>query len=78
MVGVTLSKRLRNASPPASIRQRPPPLFVRSVSRAGRYCDGQGLYLEVRPLRQPGLDPGASPSEAAAPSSDWADSPWSR
>ena len=25
------------------------PLFVRSVSRAGRYCDGQGLYLDVRP-----------------------------
>ena len=23
--------------------------FVRSVTRAGRYCDGQGLYLEVQP-----------------------------
>ena len=25
------------------------PTFVRNVSRAGRYCDGQGLYLDVRP-----------------------------
>ena len=25
------------------------PVFVRNVSRAGRYCDGQGLYLDVRP-----------------------------
>ncbi len=25
------------------------PAFVRNVSRAGRYCDGQGLYLVVRP-----------------------------
>ena len=25
------------------------PAFVRNVSRAGRYCDGQGLYLDVRP-----------------------------
>ena len=24
------------------------PAFVRNVSRAGRYCDGQGLYLDVR------------------------------
>ena len=23
--------------------------FVRDVARAGRYCDGQGLYLDVRP-----------------------------
>ncbi len=23
--------------------------FVRAVARAGRYCDGQGLYLDVRP-----------------------------
>ncbi len=25
------------------------PAFVRNVSQAGRYCDGQGLYLDVRP-----------------------------
>ncbi len=25
------------------------PAFVRNVSQAGRYCDGQGLYLVVRP-----------------------------
>ena len=25
------------------------PAFVRNVSRAGRYCDGQGLYLDVHP-----------------------------
>ena len=24
------------------------PAFVRNVSQAGRYCDGQGLYLDVR------------------------------
>ncbi len=25
------------------------PVFVRNVNQAGRYCDGQGLYLDVRP-----------------------------
>ena len=25
------------------------PAFVRNVSQAGRYCDGHGLYLDVRP-----------------------------
>ncbi len=25
------------------------PAFVRNVNRSGRYCDGQGLYLDVRP-----------------------------
>ena len=25
------------------------PAFVRNMSEAGRYCDGQGLYLNVRP-----------------------------
>ena len=49
MVGMTLSKRSPQRKPRA---QHPDnaltPLFVRSVSRAGRYCDGQGLYLEVR------------------------------
>ena len=50
MVGMTLPKRFPQRKPPG---QHPDnaltPLFVRSVSRAGRYCDGQGLYLEVRP-----------------------------
>ena len=23
--------------------------FVRTVAAAGRYCDGQGLYLDVQP-----------------------------
>ena len=35
------------APQPAS-RQRAHALFVRSVSQSGRYCDGQGLYLDVR------------------------------
>ena len=50
MVGMTLPKRPPQRKPPG---QHPDnaltPLFVRSVSRAGRYCDGQGLYLDVRP-----------------------------
>ena len=25
------------------------PVFVRNVTKAGRYCDGQGLHLDVRP-----------------------------
>ena len=50
MVGMTLPRR----SPQRKPRSQHPdnaltPLFVRNVSRAGRYCDGQGLYLEVRP-----------------------------
>ena len=50
MVGITLPRR----SPQRKPRSQHPdnaltPLFVRSVSRAGRYCDGQGLYLEVCP-----------------------------
>ena len=50
MVGMTLPKRPPQRKPPG---QHPDnaltPLFVRSVSRAGRYCDGHGLYLDVRP-----------------------------
>ena len=50
MVGMTLPKRPPKRKP----RGRHPhnaltPAFVRNVSRAGRYCDGHGLYLDVRP-----------------------------
>ena len=50
MVGMMLPRR----SPQRKPRSRHPdnaltPLFVRNVSQAGRYCDGQGLYLDVRP-----------------------------
>ena len=50
MVGMTLPRR----SPKRKPRGRHPhnaltPAFVRNVSRAGRYCDGNGLYLDVRP-----------------------------
>ena len=50
MVGMTLPKRPPKRKP----RGRHPhnaltPVFVRNVSRAGRYCDGNGLYLDVRP-----------------------------
>ncbi len=50
MVGMTLSKRPPKRKPRG---QHPhnalSPAFVRNVSRAGRYCDGNGLYLDVRP-----------------------------
>ena len=50
MAGMILAKRPPQRKPHG---QHPEsaltPLFVRSVSRAGRYCDGQGLYLDVRP-----------------------------
>ena len=47
---MTLSKRPPKRKP----RGRHPinaltPAFVRNVNQAGRYCDGQGLYLDVRP-----------------------------
>ena len=50
MVGMTLVKRPPKRKP----RGRHPfnaltPVFVRNVNQAGRYCDGQGLYLDVRP-----------------------------
>ena len=46
--------RLPKRSPQRKPRGRHPfnaltPAFVRNVSQAGRYCDGQGLYLDVRP-----------------------------
>ena len=48
--GMTLPRRPPQRKP----RGRHPdnaltPAFVRNVSRAGRYCDGNGLYLDVRP-----------------------------
>ena len=50
MVGMTLSKRPPQRKPRG---QHPEnallPAFVHNVSRAGRYCDGHGLYLDVRP-----------------------------
>ena len=50
MVGMTFPRRPPKRKP----RGRHPhnaltPAFVRNVSRAGRYCDGNGLYLDVRP-----------------------------
>ena len=50
MVCMALPKRPPQRKP----RRRHPnnaltPAFVRNVSQAGRYCDGQGLYLDVRP-----------------------------
>ena len=50
MVCMTLPTRPPQRKP----RSRHPnnaltPAFVRNVSQAGRYCDGQGLYLDVRP-----------------------------
>ena len=33
------------------------PAFVRNVNQAGRYCDGQGLYLDVRPTGSRGWIP---------------------
>ena len=50
VVGMTLVKRPPKRKP----RGRHPlnaltPVFVRNVNQAGRYCDGQGLYLDVRP-----------------------------
>ena len=50
MVGMTLPRRPPKRKPRG---QHPhnalTPAFVRNVSRAGRYCDGNGLYLDVRP-----------------------------
>ncbi len=49
MAGMILAKRPPQRKPRG---QHPEsdltPAFVRNVSRAGRYCDGQGLYLDVR------------------------------
>ena len=50
MVGMTLPRRPPKRKP---CGQHPhnalTPAFVRNVSRAGRYCDGNGLYLDIRP-----------------------------
>ena len=50
MVGMALPRRPPKGKPRG---QHPhnalTPAFVRNVSRAGRYCDGNGLYLDVRP-----------------------------
>ena len=50
MVGMTLPKRPPKRKPRGQHPQKAlTPAFVRNVSEAGRYCDGQGLYLDVRP-----------------------------
>ena len=50
VVGIILPKRPPQRKPRG---QHPinalTPAFVRNVNQAGRYCDGQGLYLDVRP-----------------------------
>ena len=55
MVGMPLPRRPPQRKPRG---QHPhnalTPAFVRNVSRAGRYCDGNGLYLDVRPTRSRG------------------------
>lgn len=49
MVGMTLPKRPPQRKPRGQHPENAlTPPFVRNVSRAGRYCDGQGLYLDVR------------------------------
>ena len=50
LVGMTLTKRPPKRKPRGRHPQKAlTPAFVRNVSEAGRYCDGQGLYLDVRP-----------------------------
>ena len=54
MVGIVVGMTLAKRPPQRKPRGRHPhhaltPAFVRNVSQAGRYCDGQGLYLDVRP-----------------------------
>ena len=50
MVGMSLPKRPPRRKPDGRHPQNAlSPAFVRNVSEAGRYCDGQGLYLDVRP-----------------------------
>ena len=50
MVGMTLPKRPPKRKPRGRHHQNAlTPAFIRNVSEAGRYCDGQGLYLDVRP-----------------------------
>ena len=54
MVDILAGMTLPNRPPQRKPRGQHPnnaltPAFVRNVSQAGRYCDGQGLYLDVRP-----------------------------
>ena len=50
MVGTTLPKRPPKRKPQGRHPQEAlTPAFVRNVSQSGRYCDGQGLFLDVRP-----------------------------
>jgi len=50
MVGSTLSKRPPKRKPQGRHPQDAlTPAFVRNVSQSGRYCDGHGLFLDVRP-----------------------------
>ena len=47
---MTLQKRSPKRKPRGQHPQSAlSPAFVRNVGEAGRYCDGQGLYLDVRP-----------------------------
>ena len=54
MVDILAGMTLPNRPPQRKPRGQHPqnaltPAFVRNVSQAGRYCDGHGLYLDVRP-----------------------------
>ena len=50
MVGFTLPKRPPKRKPQGRHPQEAlTPAFVRNVSQSGRYCDGHGLFLDVRP-----------------------------
>ena len=50
MVGAMLPKRPPKRKPQGRHPQEAlTPAFVRNVSQSGRYCDGQGLFLDVRP-----------------------------
>ena len=65
--------RLPKRSPQRKPRGRHPhhaltPAFIRNVSQPGCYCDGQGLYLDVRPTGSR-AGSSASRSVAAEPSS---------
>ena len=47
---MALPKHPRKSKPPGRHPEHAlSTAFVRNVSRAGRYCDGNGLYLEVKP-----------------------------
>lgn len=76
------ARRAKRRPPKRKRRGRHPrnaltPAFVRNVSRAGRYCDGNRLYLDVRPTGSRGWVQRLV-IRAAAPISDSVDSPLSR